>query len=140
MASRVGIRRWRTLIYRSMCAAKTAYLTRFKIEPQAVTLRDTEPGRAVTREVMIAGTDGQTFRIVSATSEKGLVELLDQTRVGGQYRLRLKITPPPSEHRLGVYSDVLYVSVLPDGNSDKDAQEPIKLPINCRGAYRRPRR
>jgi len=108
-------------------------ILRFKTDPPVVKVRDANPGQAVTAEVLVAATDGKDFQVESASSQKGIVELIGKEKVGDRYKLKLKITPPPSEHRLEVFSDVLYVTIKSSGN-DSDV---MKLPIPCRGTYAR---
>lgn len=108
---------------------------RFRIEPQVVKVRDTEPGRTVTAEVLVLSTGNEEFQIESTSSQKGLVDLVSQEKEGNRYKLELKITPPPSEHRLEVFSDVLYVTIKSSGNDS----EVTKLLIPCRGSYLRKR-
>ena len=110
-------------------------LAKFKVEPQVVKVRNTEPGRPLTREVWVSGGDNEDFKIESASSQRGTVELLGQEKLGNRYKLKLKITPPPSRHRLEVFSDVLYVNIASNNKG-----EITRLPITCRGTYlRRPR-
>lgn len=112
-------------------------LVEFKAEPQVVKVRNTEPGKPVTEEVWVFGSNDENFEVESASSQKGTVELLSQEKVGNRYKLKLKITPPPSKHRLEVFSDVLYVNI----RSNKNKEEITRLPISCRGSYlRRPAR
>lgn len=110
-------------------------LPKFRIEPQVVKLRDTEPGRTVTAEVSLLSNGNEDFQIESTSSQKGIVQLVGQEKQGNGYKLKLKVTPPPSEHRLEVFSDVLYVTIKNGGNDS----EVTKLPIPCRGSYLRKR-
>ena len=108
-------------------------LVKFKAEPKEITLRDTEPGKSLIEEVLISGSDNEDFVVESASSQKGTIELLSKEKLGNRYNLRLKITPPPSKHRLEIFSDVLYVNI----RSSKDNTETSRLSITCRGSYSR---
>jgi len=108
-------------------------LSKFRSEPQVVKIRNAEPERSVTKEVWVFSNYDEDFEIKSASSQKGTIELLSREKLGNRYKLRLKITPPPTRHRLKIFSDVLYVSI----RSDKDKKETTRLPITCRGSYSR---
>jgi hypothetical protein len=112
-------------------------LAKFKAEPKIVKTRDAEPGKPLIREVLVSGSDNEVFEIESASSQKGTVKLLSKQKLGNRYKLRLKITPPPSKHRLEIFSDVLYVNI----RSNRDSTETTKLSITIRGSYsRRPKK
>ena len=112
-------------------------LEKFKAEPKVIKIRDAEPGRPLIKEVLVSGSDNGDFVIESASSQKGTIELLRREKLGDHYKRKLKITPPPSRHRLEIFSDVLYVNI----RSGKDNTETTKLPITVRGSYsRRPRK
>jgi len=108
-------------------------LVKFKAEPQVIKLRDTEPGRPLIQEILLSGSDNGVFVIESASSQKGTIELLSKEKLGNRYKLRLKITPPLSKHRLEIFSDVLYVNI----RGGKNKTETTRLPITCRGSYSR---
>lgn len=112
-------------------------LAKFKADPQVIKLRNAEPGKPLIQEVWLSGNDNEDFQIESASSQKGTVKLLSKQKVGNRYKLKLKITPPPSKHRLEIFSDVLYVNI----RSSKDKTKTTKLPITIRGSYsRRPKK
>ncbi|MBA7667656.1 hypothetical protein ES703_75753 [subsurface metagenome] len=110
---------------------------KFKAEPQVVKIRNAEPERPLIKEVWVYGSDNEDFQIESTDSQKGTIQLLSQKKLGNRYKLKLKITPPPTKYRLKIFSDVLYVNI----RSNKTKDQTIKLPITCRGSYsRRPRK
>jgi hypothetical protein len=112
-------------------------LVKFKAEPKVVKIRDAEPGKPLIKEVLVFGSDNEGFEIESVSSQKGTVKLLSKQNVGNRYKLKLKITPPPSRHRLEIFSDVFYVNI----RSGKDKTKTTRLPITCRGSYsRRPKK
>ena len=108
-------------------------LVKFRAEPQGVKIRNAEPERALMKEVWVFSSDNEDFQIESASSQKGTIKLLSQKKLGNRYKLKLKITPPPTKYRLKVFTDVLYVNI----RSNKTKDQTIKLPITCRGSYSR---
>lgn len=90
-------------------------LARFEVNPQSINLPRVKESVSVTRSVHVSSNYGESFEIASASSEKGLVKLLDKQRAGKGYMLKIQITPPPREGRSRFESDKFTVKTA-DGD------------------------
>ena len=101
-------------------------LPRFKITPASLVVFKAEPQKPITRDdVWVLNNYDEDFEIESTSSQKGIIKVLCQKKVGKRYNLKLEITPPGAEHKKRVFTDVFYVNI----------KRGEKLRINCRGFY-----
>ena len=108
--------------------------TVYRIEPRIVQVRDTLPGKPVTTGVVVSSDEDDDFEVAGTSSKNGIVSVLSKKKVDNGWKLNLRIDPPPSKHRLGIYSDVLQVKIRQIG-AGKDGT--TNLPIICRGTHDR---
>jgi hypothetical protein len=111
------------------CSVVTVPFTvvpRFEVTPRSISVRDAEPHKPIKRRVMIRSNYDDDFEIESASSDKGIMKVLDQEKTGTGYRLNLEIVPPPKDDKR-YFADMLNVHIKA-GRS---------LRIGCRGMYRR---
>jgi hypothetical protein len=99
-------------------------LPQFMLDPPSIILYNAEPEKPVRKVVWILHNYGQDFEVESASSEKGIIEVLGQKKIGNRYRFELRITPPADVSRKR-FADVFYVKI-------KDG---AKLKVNCSGFY-----
>jgi len=97
----------------------------FESVPKAIVVTGIKPLKPVEKTIYIKNNYGDSFEIESVNSEKGIVKLIDQKKVGNQIKLNLLITGPQLSEELLHFSDTLYVNI-------KGAQ---RLEIRCRGFY-----
>jgi len=105
-------------------------LPRFETKPRSILVRNAEPLKAVKRDdVWVLNNYGEDFEIESTSSAKGTVKLLKKEKIAenNAYKLTLEITPPKTEGKITVFTDVLYVNMK--------GGEQVK--IDCRGFYAR---
>ena len=102
-------------------------LPEFKVDPRVVYVRDAEPRKSVTKKIWVFSNYGEDFEIESTSSNKGTVKVLTQEKVRNGYQFELQITPPASEAKRRVFTDVFSVKV-------KGGQQ---LQITCYGIYSR---
>jgi hypothetical protein len=100
-------------------------LPAFKVTPRVIVLHDAEPKKPIRKEVLILNNYGDNFEIESMSSEKDIVKVLRQKKLGSRCQLELEITPPAADDNRGVFTDVLSVNIKDSG----------KLEVNCRGFY-----
>ncbi|MBN2130627.1 MAG: DUF1573 domain-containing protein [Sedimentisphaerales bacterium] len=115
-------------------------LPEFTINPPQILLFNLVEGKPVQREVWILSNYSDDFDILSVTSRKETVKLLEKKKIKGtatssssagasrpgvRYQLRIEITPPPVEGERAVFLDFLDVKIK-DGTT---------LSIQCRGFY-----
>ena len=86
-------------------------LPEFTVNPPQVMVFNLKAGQPVQREIWILANYRDEFEIESASSQKGMVKVLDQKKVGNRYQLRVEITAPASESEGSVLSDVLEVKI-----------------------------
>ena len=101
-------------------------LPEYEINPSSITVINAKPKQTLKRELWILNNYVEDFEIESATSQKGLVKILSQEKVGNRYQFKLEITPPGKETGKRLFTDTLYVKV-------KGGR---KLQIPCRGFYK----
>ncbi len=97
----------------------------FTINPSQVTLFNLKAEQSVQREIWIISNYQDEFEIESTDSQKGMVKVADQKKVGNRYQLKVETTPPAQEGERAVFSDVLEVKI-------KDGE---MLSIPFRGFY-----
>ncbi len=97
----------------------------FSVTPAMISILGAKPGESIQRELWILNNYGEDFEIESASSKKGIVKILNQEKVEGRYKFNLEITPPVSEGRGRVFTDVFVVKI-------KGGK---KIEVNCRGFY-----
>ncbi len=100
-------------------------LPEFTVSPPTIMLFNLKADQPVEREIWILSNYQDDFEIESVSSQKGIVTLLDKSKVQNRYQLKLQITPPPAEGQRAVLSDVIEVKI-------KDGET---LSIQCRGFY-----
>ncbi len=100
-------------------------LPEFTINPVQLMLFNLKANQGIQRDIWILANYDDEFEIESVSSQKGTVKLLEQTKKGNRYQLRVEVTPPVPENERSVLSDVLEVKV-----KGKD-----KLSIAVRGFY-----
>ncbi|MBN2456436.1 MAG: DUF1573 domain-containing protein [Sedimentisphaerales bacterium] len=102
-------------------------LTRFMTEPRIITVLNVEPQKPITRKLWLLNNYNEDFQVESASSEKGVIKVLNQEKVGSRYKFELEITPPKQQGKMRVFNDVLTVKV-------KDEQD---IQVRCVGSYAR---
>ena len=97
----------------------------FTVNPPQVMLFNLKAEQSVPREIWIISNYQDEFEIESTDSQKGMVKVVDQKKVGNRYQLKVEVTPPAREGERAVLSDVLEVKI-------KDGET---LSIAFRGFY-----
>jgi len=70
-----------------------------------------KPGQVVAREIWILSNYEDDFEIESVLSPKGIIKLVEKTKAGNRYQLRVEVTPPPREGGTIVVSDTLEIKI-----------------------------
>jgi len=99
-------------------------MPQFKLEPPSIVIYNAEPEKLVRKEVWVLHNYGRDFEVESASSEKGIIEVLSQEKIGNRYKFVLGITPPADISKKR-FTDVFYIKI-------KDG---AKLRVNCSGFY-----
>lgn len=100
-------------------------MAEFKTDPRVVYVRDAEVQKAVTKKFSVLSNYNEDFEIESTSSKKGIVKVLTQKKISGGYEFELQITPPASESKGRVFTDVFTVKL-------KGGQQ---LQATCYGIY-----
>ena len=100
-------------------------LPEFTVSPPNVMMFGLKPEKGVERDIWILNNYQQDFEIESVTSQKGIIKLVNKTKVDNRYQLRIEVTPPRREGGTTLVSDTLSVKI-------KNGQT---LPIPFRGFY-----
>ena len=100
-------------------------LSEFKSEPPSLIVFKAEPQEPITKEVWILSNYDEDFEIESASSQKDIIRVLSQEKVGNRYKFELEITPPVPKGNRKFFNDVFLVNIK---GGDK-------LSIICRGFY-----
>jgi len=100
-------------------------LAEFKLDPRIFYVREAEPKKPVTKKVWVFSNYGEDFEVESTSSKKGAVKVLTQKKVRNGYELELQITPPDTEAKRRVFTDVFSVKI-------KGGHQ---LQITCYGIY-----
>lgn len=100
-------------------------LPEFEINPPSIIILNAEPGKPVGKQAWVLSNYDSDFEVESASSEKGIIKVVSQEKIGKRYKFELQITPPVPEENQMVFTDEFYVQIK-GGN---------KLEANCRGFY-----
>lgn len=100
-------------------------LARFETKPPTIVVYKVKSQEPITKEVWILSNYDEDFEVESASSEKGIVKVLNQEKIGNRYKFKLEITPPAVSGKQRVFKDVFFVNI-------KGGEE---LKINCNGFY-----
>lgn len=106
----------------------------FQFYPDSVMVYGARPDAPTWKYVFLANNHGKDFEIESFSSEHGLVEVLEETKVsnnvkpGSRYRLKLSIKAPEGADERRIFADTLSIR-LADGHM---------LKLDCRGMYSTP--
>ena len=100
-------------------------LAEFKLDPRIVYVREAEPQKPATRKVWVFSNYSEDFEVESTSSKNGTIKVLSQKKVRNGYEFELQITPPDTETKRRVFTDVFYVKI-------KGGQQ---LQITCYGIY-----
>ncbi len=104
-------------------------LAKFRITPPQIIVLKAEPHKPVVRRLWVLDNYGQDFEIESVSSRNKLIKVLNQKKVSKGYQFDLEITPPASEDKRRVFTDVFSMHI-------KGAEI---LAVDCRGFYLRKR-
>jgi hypothetical protein len=102
-------------------------IPRFTLRPSLLVVMYDKPDEPVEKTLWLTNNYGDEFEVESTASKEGIIKVLDQNKVGNQYRFLLEITPPPNED-IKRFSDTFTIN-LKDGE---------RLEVPCRGIYRSP--
>jgi hypothetical protein len=103
-------------------------LAKYKITPaQRIIVLKAEPNKPIARRLWVLNNYGEDFEIESVSSRNKLIKVLSQKKVSKGYQFDLEITPPASEDKRTVFTDVLSIHI-------KGAEI---LTVDCRGFYLR---
>ena len=102
-------------------------LAKITVNPPSINLLNTKAGVPVEREVWVINNYNEDFEVVSVVSEKSIIKVLEQQKLGKRYQFKLEITPPEQTEGEKIFTDEFVVK-LNDG-------EELKIP--CRGFYER---
>ena len=86
-------------------------LPEYTISVPSIMMFGLKPGQAVAREIWILSNYEDDFEIESVLSQKGIIKLVEKTKAGNRYQLRVEVTPPPREGRTIVVSDTLEIKI-----------------------------
>jgi hypothetical protein len=100
-------------------------MAEFKTDPRVVYVRDAEVQKPVIKKFTVLSNYNEDFEIESTSSQKGFVKVLTQKKIVLGYEFELQITPPTSESKRRVFTDVFTVKL-------KGGQQ---LPVTCYGIY-----
>jgi len=100
-------------------------MSKFKISPPSFVIYNAEPQKPVTKYIWVFSNYGEDFEIESVSSQKNIIKVLNQEKVGKRYRFQVQITPPA--HRAGQprFTDTFIVSIKGAG----------RLKSTCKGYY-----
>lgn len=100
-------------------------MAEFKTDPRVVYVREAEVEKPVIKKISVLSNYNEDFEIESTSSKKGIVKVLTQKKIILGYEFELQITPPASESKKRVFTDVFYVKL-------KSGQQ---LQATCYGIY-----
>lgn len=109
------------------CDAVTIPFTvvpRFEVKPPSISIYNAMPQKPTRKTVKLFNNYGEDFEIESVSSEKGLINVLSQERVGKGYKFVLEITPPADADKKR-FTDVFHINI-------KGGE---KLRVKCTGFY-----
>lgn len=96
----------------------------FSAHPPTKSFLKIKPGEAQKTKIKVVANFGQEFELASTTSEKGLIEVLEQTKTADGYQLEIALSVPPETKKKYV-SDYLIIKI-------KDHPEDT-LKVHCYG-------
>ena len=99
-------------------------LAMFTVDPASIFLYNVKPGEPNEKIIWLLNNYGEDFEVESVSSERGLIKLLKQERIGKRYKFVLEITPPDDTGKR-LFTDVFHINV--EGGE--------KLKVNCNGFY-----
>ena len=102
-------------------------LAKFRINPPQIIVLKAEPHKPIVRRLWVLNNYGEDFEIESVSSRNELIKVLKQTKVTKGYQFDLEITPPASEDKRRVFTDVFSMHI-------KGGEI---LAVDCRGFYLR---
>lgn len=109
-----------------MISIRFTVLPKFKLEPRYITLWQAEAGKTENKQLWILSNYNEDFQIASAESEKGLVKVLKQEKIGTRYKFDLQINPPAGDPNATMFLDKLIIKTKKDE----------KMEILCSGFYK----
>ena len=86
-------------------------LPEFTISPSTIMMFKLEAGQGVPWDMSILSNYGDDFEIESVSSPKGIMKLVEKTKVNNRYQLRVEVTPPPRDKGATDTSDTLQIKV-----------------------------
>ncbi len=102
-------------------------MSKFKISPPSFVIYNAEPQKPVTKYVWVFSNYGEDFEIESVSSQKNIIKVLNQEKVGKRYRFQVQITPPARSAGQPRFTDTFIVSI-------KGGE---RLKSTCKGYYKR---
>jgi uncharacterized protein YaiE (UPF0345 family) len=100
-------------------------LPEFTISPPSMMMFGLKAGQGVVRDIWILSNYEADFEIESVSSPKGIIKLVEKTKVNNRYQLRVEVMPPPRDKGATITSDTLEIKIK-DGKT---------LTIPLRGFY-----
>ncbi len=123
----------RGLITLKMSHPEAKYITipfsvikEFVVEPASLVIVKATPNEVIKREIWVLNNYGESFEIVSLTSEKKQVKLVEKKKIDGKYKLSLEITIPEAKGKSRFFTDRIAIKT----DSGKE------LSLHCRGFYK----
>lgn len=86
-------------------------LPEFTISVPTIMMFGLKAGQGVQREIWILNNYQEDFEIESVASQKGIVRLLEKTKVDSRYQLRVEVVPPPRNRAETLLSDMVEIKV-----------------------------
>jgi len=105
-----------------MVAISLRALPRFRVAPGAIVIHGANPQKPVVKKVRIYNNYKDDFKLESALSKKGIVEVVNHKKINNGYELELKITPPPAGSETRGFTETFLVKVK--GGKD------LEIPFN----------
>ena len=100
-------------------------LTRFSINRPTFNIKDAKPDTKIVKDVWITSNYGESFEIEKITSQKNLMEVIEQEKEGKHIKLKIQVTVPPITDQRRFFTDTMKIKI-------KDGYE---LAIRCSGWY-----
>ncbi len=100
-------------------------LTRFSINRPTFNLRNAKPDTKIIKEAWVKSNYDESFEIEKITSQKGLMDVIEQKKDGKHIKLKIQVTVPPATGKKRFFTDTMKIKI-------KDGGE---LTIRCSGWY-----